>query len=265
MRTGGDEMDTGIRMDNLNVSLLWAMKYNPKNLKGDVKCRKQHSFLYVGEGTYRFSFEKESFLAHTGDTVYIPKGSTHHFEIIDKKALCYQVEFELGNPDSRFFSFPLKLEASKENAKHIMNMIECFNTGFLSDYLSALGCLCHLCSALAGQIHESTRGKSRIRPAIEYLEAHYHEKIDINVLAELCCLSLSQLRRCFANELHSTPTAYKNALRVEKAKRILCNEDVSIGETAQKLGFENIYIFSNTFKKYAGVSPTQFVNNLKNH
>jgi AraC-like DNA-binding protein len=258
-------MDTGIWMDNLNVTLLWAMKFNPKNIKGDVKGRKQHSFLYVCEGTYRFSFEKESFLAHAGDVVYIPKGSRHQFEVIDQKAVCYQSEFEIGQPDFRFSPFPFKLEESKENVELIVDMVYRFNTGLLSDHLAALGYLCRLCSVLAGQIHENTKKKSRIRPAIEYLETHCHEKVEISTLAELCHLSLSQLRRHFANELHATPTAYKNSLRIEKAKRILCNEDVSIGEIAQRLGFENIYVFSNTFKKYAGLSPTQFASNLKNH
>lgn len=250
---------------NFNITLLWAMKYRPKNLKGDVKSRKQHSFLYVEDGIYRFSFEKDSFLAEKGDLVYVPKGSQHCFEIVNQKAVCYQIEFDAGDSSFCFSSTPVKLERDEKNVALLKDTVHLFHTGMLSDHLLALGSLCRLCSVLAGQIHGSARKKSRIRPALEYLEVHYHEKIDISVLADLCHLSLSQLRRCFANELQTTPTAYKNALRIERAKRILCNEDVNISETAQLLGFENIYVFSNTFKKYAGISPTQFVKTLKNH
>ena len=257
-------MESARQTGNLNITLLWAMKYRPKNLRGDVKSRKQHSFLYVEDGIYRFSFEKESFFAEKGDLVYLPKGSQHRFEIVNKKAICYQIEFDAGDSAFCFFSTPVKLERDEKNVSLLMDTVRLFHTGMLSDYLLALGSLCQLCSVLAGQIHGSTRKKSRIRPALEYLEAHCHEKIDISILAELCHMSLSQLRRYFASELQTTPTAYKNALRIERAKRILCNEDVNVSETAQRLGFENIYVFSNTFKKYAGISPTQFIKALKN-
>ncbi|MBR3966318.1 MAG: helix-turn-helix transcriptional regulator [Clostridia bacterium] len=257
-------MDSAIQTGSLNVTLLWAMKYRPKNIKKDIKSRKQHSFLYIEDGAYRFFCEKGSFLAGKGDLVYIPKGSNHRYEVVDKNTLCHQIEFELGDPSFVFSAFPIKLEKSENAIELIVNAVQCFHTGDLTDHFSALGGLCELCALLAGQIRESIKKKSRIRPATEYIEKHCHEKIEIITLAELCHLSLSQMRRCFANELHSTPTAYKNALRIEKAKRILCNDDINISEAAQRLGFENIYIFSKTFKKYAGISPTQFVKAFKN-
>lgn len=256
-------MNSAIPTESVCITPLWAMKYCPKNLKMDVRGRKQHSILYIEEGTYRFRFGAQSFLAETGDLIYIPKGSVHSFEITSRKHVCYQVEFEIQNSEFCFSSCPIKLEGSSDAARIMIDMVNRFDSGILSDYLSARGSLYWLCSMLAGQVQENVMKNSRIRPAVAYLEKHCHEKIDVDVLAELCCMSPSQLRRYFAKEYQSTPTAYKNRLRIEKAKRILCHEDVSIGETAQKLGFENIYAFSNAFKKHAGISPSQFIKNLK--
>lgn len=251
-------------MNLLNIKLLWAMKYCPKNRKGDVKSRKQHSFLYVGEGVYHFSYENGGFYANKGELVYIPKGSRHHFEVVDEKSVCYQIEFEMETTDFSLPMHPIKLENNDKNLVLMKDAVLYFNTGLLPDYFISLGKLCYLCADMTKQINEKTRKKSRILPALEYLEEHCHEKIELSTLSELCHLSLSQLRRIFAKEINTTPTAYKNSLRIEKAKRMLCNEDVNVSQVAQILGFENIYVFSNTFKKYAGISPTQFIKTLNN-
>ena len=54
---------------------------------------------------------------------------------------------------------------------------------------------------------------------------------------------------------------FKNRLRVENAKLQLLNSNLSITKISAKLGFENAFYFSKVFKKYTGVSPTEFKEN----
>jgi two-component system response regulator YesN len=48
-------------------------------------------------------------------------------------------------------------------------------------------------------------------------------------------------------------------LKVEKAKLMLNNANLTITEIADKLGFQNQFYFSNVFKKNTGVSPKKWV------
>jgi AraC family transcriptional regulator len=43
--------------------------------------------------------------------------------------------------------------------------------------------------------------------------------------------------------------------RIERAKHLLCNQDLAIIEVAQKVGFQNQSQFTNTFRKYTSTTP----------
>lgn len=249
--------------NSMIITLMWTMKYHPTNRKMEISGRKQHSFLYIEEGLYQFHYGMQNFTASSGDLVYIPKGSVHSYEILSQNPFVYQIEFEIRNSEYRFSEYPIKLDQKNDAAGIIVDIVTRYHSTSLSEQLMAAGSLYTLCSILADQVQENDMKTSRIRPAIEYLEQHFHEKVDTEVLAQYCCMSASQLRRCFAKEFQTTPTAYKNRLRIEKAKQILSSQELSIKEIAEKLGFDNIYVFSSTFKKHAGISPTEFVRSIK--
>ena len=45
---------------------------------------------------------------------------------------------------------------------------------------------------------------------------------------------------------------------MEKAKELLITGHYTVSEIAYECGFENVYYFSNVFKKIVGVSPTAY-------
>ena len=52
---------------------------------------------------------------------------------------------------------------------------------------------------------------------------------------------------------------YINMYRIEKAKEILREKkDIKIKDLAEKLGYNSSNTFIRIFKKYEGISPTQF-------
>ena len=59
-----------------------------------------------------------------------------------------------------------------------------------------------------------------------------------------------------------TPVAYRNKLRIEQAKKLLADNELSIGGISRLIGFENIYYFDRLFKKYTGMTPTDYRNIL---
>ena len=76
--------------------------------------------------------------------------------------------------------------------------------------------------------------------------------------ASLCGLSKSQFIRSFTDYTGMTPMRYKNNIIIKDAQWYLLNTDLSINEIAAMLKFDNVYYFSNMFKKHTGLSPRQF-------
>ena len=74
----------------------------------------------------------------------------------------------------------------------------------------------------------------------------------------------SYLRKLFKESLGRSPVDYFNHLRIDYAKRqlMLYHAVRSIREIAAGAGFSDPYYFSRLFRKYEGLSPSQYVESL---
>ena len=78
------------------------------------------------------------------------------------------------------------------------------------------------------------------------------------MLAKLCSLSGSQLRRCFKSAIGKSPKAYQNELVFNAAKSLLNLGEFTVSEISEMLGFYDLYAFSHFFSKHSGKSPRKF-------
>lgn len=104
----------------------------------------------------------------------------------------------------------------------------------------------------------SVRKSDCVEKVIPYLYEHLSEEISLEEAAAFCGLSLSQFKKKFREESGDTPRNYINHLKVEQAK-LLLDEGRSITDTALALGFNTPNYFSVTFRRYTGLSPTQYL------
>ncbi len=79
-----------------------------------------------------------------------------------------------------------------------------------------------------------------------------------STLAEKLCLSISQLNRKMIAISGYNPSGYILSLRINKAKKLLATENMSITQVADECGFYDLPYFSRTFKKQTGVTPSQY-------
>ncbi len=73
--------------------------------------------------------------------------------------------------------------------------------------------------------------------------------------------STDHLRRCFKKDTGTTPISYLMNLRIEYAKKLLCqksNMKMSISEISYLSGFYDPQYFSRVFKKTVGKTPQQY-------
>ena len=71
-------------------------------------------------------------------------------------------------------------------------------------------------------------------------------------------ISGTYLRNIFNDFYNTTPSKYLCSLRIALAKDYLKTTELSVSSISEKVGFLNVYHFSNTFKKVTGESPLNY-------
>lgn len=97
-----------------------------------------------------------------------------------------------------------------------------------------------------------------LRKAVEYIKSHYHEQVTLNEVAEHTFVSTYYISRMFKREMGINFVDYLNEIRIEKAKEMLKDVRYKTYEVAEKVGIPDAHYFSKLFKKYVGVTPTEF-------
>ena len=94
-------------------------------------------------------------------------------------------------------------------------------------------------------------------PAINFINSHYMEKIDLDYLAELCCCSKSSLRRYFLQATGLSPYQYIENVRINISKDMLRGKK-KIVDVAIDCGYPSISCFNKAFKKMRGITPKEY-------
>ena len=100
-----------------------------------------------------------------------------------------------------------------------------------------------------------------VNEIISYIELNYNNStLSPEYLADYVKISSNYLRTIFKEIRNQSLSHYINQYRFEKAKYLLENTDLAVNDIATKIGFVNTNYFYTSFKKYYGVSPTEWRN-----
>jgi AraC-like DNA-binding protein len=103
-----------------------------------------------------------------------------------------------------------------------------------------------------------SRDRRRAVEAALWLDAHSHERIDLDGAAQQAGLSPFHFLRLFAKVVGVTPHQYLVRSRLRHASRLLADDARSITDIAFDVGFADLSNFVRTFHRAAGVSPRNF-------
>ncbi len=101
------------------------------------------------------------------------------------------------------------------------------------------------------------RPQNQLRPVIQFVAEYYDQKITLKGLAEMANLSPHHFCRLFKSITGMPPIAYVNWLRINAAMSLLQQHQLSVGEVAAAVGFNDSNYFSRLFKKYKNLTPTE--------
>ncbi len=104
----------------------------------------------------------------------------------------------------------------------------------------------------------STNMQKIIGQAIRYFNENYNKHIVIQDYASQHFLTPCWFIRNFKQQTGLTPAQYIASIRMANAQSLLENQQYTVQEVANMVGYEDALYFSRTFKKHTGYSPKEY-------
>lgn len=115
----------------------------------------------------------------------------------------------------------------------------------------------------AEEPEETAAGSFIAQNAVKYIEENYMEKLKLSDVADHVYVSQWHLSKILNQHVEKSFSDILNHARIEKAKELLREPSLRIGDIAEKVGFLDMAHFSRVFKKHTGVSANEFRNQMK--
>ena len=96
---------------------------------------------------------------------------------------------------------------------------------------------------------------ARVQRAASYLATHTSEPFRLDRLAAHCGLSVSRLSHLFRDELGTSPQRFSEKLRLDCARDLLMQTNLSVGDVAAEVGFADPLYFSRRYRRAFGLPP----------
>lgn len=97
----------------------------------------------------------------------------------------------------------------------------------------------------------------RVQEVMRYVRSRPAERPSLEEVATLAQVSPSHLRRLFARELGTSYRSFVVQSRMERARFLLQESLMSVGEVARALGYSDAVLFSHQFRRRYGFPPSR--------
>lgn len=112
-------------------------------------------------------------------------------------------------------------------------------------------------------IIEPPAGSFIVNQAVAFMERNYSSKLTLQDVADHCFVSQWHLSKLLNKQTDKSFYDLLNSIRIEKAKRLLSDPGLKIGDIVELVGFSDSAHFARVFKKLVGISANEYRNRLK--
>lgn len=229
------------------------------------------AYTYSGEG--RLIYREKEYYLTKGDGFFIDCSDYQKYEALSNS---WDVAIlHLGGPLLPFFHEQFMLAQSP--------FFHELNTGRLQEYLEQLlslysipqqnrdwkasacidNLLTHLLTLQIKNNIQTSSTSDDIRFLIIYMENNFNQPLTLDYLSNFVGISKYYLSREFKKYTGFSPNDYLISLRVNRAKSLLINSNLTVTQIAHEVGIHSINNFINLFKKKVGMTPIQYKKNPK--
>lgn len=216
---------------------------------------KFNNLVFLKNGNIRYEIDEKEINLSSGDVLFVPQGSKRFRDKTEQKIEHFVFNFHTERPvclptvmhngiNSAVFSLLAAYEVINENPQHDHrekneHLLECLLL-IMQDYSDSQN------------YHPLTR---RI---LSHIHSHYSAKITLQDIGVLTFFSPIYCDTVFKTDTGTSIIEYVISLRIEKAKQLLLEDETSIKEIAESVGFHDCNYFSRVFKKRVGLSPSNY-------
>lgn len=270
---------------------IWINPIKNSDLKvyqyGREKCRSGHSYgpanrdhyllHFVTKGKGTFYCENKRYEIQAGQGFLIVPGIVTSYIADTEEPWTYSwigfngenVDFYLSQTglgsDSPVFAY----EDSKAFSR-IFSEIKHLNRNTVAGQVKMIGNLYVLLSlVMENSTPISYQGKAffsskenYIKNAVTYIQTNYSRKITVQEIADYLGLNRSYFGVIFKELMKMSPQDFIIYFRMDKAKKLLSDMSMNIGDVSRSVGYEDPLTFSKLFKKNVGVSPNAYRKSL---
>ncbi len=227
--------------------------YHPVNLA-------THELIFFFSGDRITEFDGRKLHNIPDSIMYLPKGARSGDYKLNISTSCASTDIFFDTDDE----MPDHAIAIKDlnELSHLFEKIHVRwiskKTGFYADCMSLFYEIIKKIQ-IHNKIYSTNSNKNKIEPSYNYMIEHFCEQdFDYKKMCSESSLSYDYFKELFIKQYGTSPVKYVTKLRIEKAEELLITGLYSVTEIAEMCGFENVYYFSNVFKKYTGVSPKNY-------
>ena len=232
-----------------------------------------HQFLFTVKGRGILMVKDRKYTLEKGSLLYLPPGLPHeYYPENDEWSTCWMVfrgdmlagimknmgfDSEMIAPNADLIAFEkLHNRLFSLAADNLHNSKKC--SLLIYDAVLLAG------DIFNGKSSADNTGNMIIDNAIAYINEHYCSDITLNELSDLSGVSPQYFGRLFKERLSMRPMEYIARIKISKAKIMLLDSDMPVSEISEKLGYNSPTYFGIVFKKYEGLSPSEFRKNRGN-
>jgi YesN/AraC family two-component response regulator len=269
----------GINTEEFNPQILYIFKADNKN--GYTGKYHSHDFLeisYILSGSSTYNVENTKFQAKKGDLFLFNPG-VYHNEIANINTSELHIGFNkvMLNGLPANFMLPTSASSLVKLVKYEAEFISCVNQIILEQERQEPGyelvlktLVMRLIIILLRELHreeggtynykcsfESSEKANIVHTITSYMKEHYNEQISLDKIAKNTYLSPIYISKIFKEETGDSPINYLINIRLNRAKELLEEGQLSIKAIAKFVGYEDAYYFSKLFKKHFGIPPSK--------
>jgi len=251
---------------NFNVIFINALKQFWRSTK-TFKCigmpKNQNLLLFLnGCSVTYYDKNGKKFEAKSNDFIYTPIGSEYsarlsNFE--DSNSHTVGINFlifdEFGEPI--ILSDSIKIFSCSQSAGISLLFHRALHCNAEHNFTQKRIILMQILLSLSERSFDPSI-PNYITNSLQYMLEHIEENPGIEELAALSNISVVYFRKQFKKFTSTTPSEYRNTLRMERAQTYLVYGDVSVQEISDMLGYSSVSHFIKLFKSTYGCSPLQY-------
>lgn len=225
---------------------------------------KHNELIFNLSGNSKVFFNGKELINSAKNIRFLPAGDCFEYRVKRiERGECIDVFFDTDVP---FSDEALVLDMSKrESIEPLFKRLFCSFVAKDEGYILE-------CKSLLYRIFYEMRRTSYIperkfrliKPALDIINSDFlTREIRTGELAEAAGISETYLKQLFNERFGAPPKRYVIQMRINRAQDMLRFEDFTVTQIAEMCGFSDVYYFSRQFKKYTGLTPTEFSKKYK--